>query len=155
MVEREKTDAQSIVEGALGVHLGELDMKQREVAMKVASWCLSNFKEDGKFTSSKLATKTLRALDESLFEIYGEGVDFFMSRARYVYFSDVKKYIWKILRKFTAHSLTSMGMMFGYDHSTVLHNLQKFTALYESDRKFREGYDILEEKVKLKINGYE
>ena len=53
-----------------------------------------------------------------------------------------------MMHNHTKRSLASIGSIVGKDHATVLHSVKTINNLCDTDKKFREMYEFIENRVK-------
>lgn len=57
-----------------------------------------------------------------------------------------------MLKKHTKLSLKFIGQHFGKDHSTVIHALNSVSDRYDTEKKFKTMYELIEYKIKQFLN---
>lgn len=83
------------------------------------------------------------------------GTDPFIERGlRKRVFVQSRQIFLTMMLEHTKRTLESIGNLVGKDHATVLHSQKAVQNMIDTDKRFKELYDTINSKVKLKINNH-
>ena len=136
---------------AFGDEWQDLTTKEKRVASRSVRWCIEHQAQLPSRAEAPL-TKTivLLAIDESLKEIYGRGIEFYQRRDRRRATVDVRNMAMLLYYNRTRSTLTEIGTIFGLTHATVIHGIANVRDLCDTSREYRGAFQRLKIKVQEK-----
>lgn len=87
-------------------------------------------------------------------EVYGVSVDDIIGRSRKRRITDARHMAIYLTRHKTLLSTTDIGDIFGRDHATVIHSINKVEGMLNFDRLTTESYRLIIEKIQGDNNDY-
>lgn len=119
--------------------------KEKDLVERVLNWCIENpsiLPKEPIFKPS-WSDLMLKAMDESLRELYGANLGYFMKRRRDRERVEVRNQLFSIYREKTSVTLQTMEKIFCYNHATIIHGIEMHKTLCKYDRGYKEKYDSL------------
>lgn len=139
----------SVVEQIVGTEMySNLSPLARTACERVRAYYTQGKKLRGRFDKEK------QAIDDAIWEKNGVTLDTIMKKSRMGEMVELRGMIWTIFRDLTGSGITEQQRIFGWDHSTIYHNINicRDRMMY---RDYAQRFNELKESVKQKLNSYE
>lgn len=139
----------TIEEQIFGDDWARLSVDKKDIADRVLSWCVENRAElpDKPIYKALWSDKVAEVVNDTLLEVYGKGIGFYMQKNRSRKIYDIRTTIFAILYALTNCTAISLARRYGYHHTTVLHALREHDNLMQTDREYKEKFNNLESKI--------
>lgn len=140
---------------AFGDDWQDLSLGEKKVANRAVRWCIEHQAQLPSRAEAPL-TKTivLHAIDESLKELYGRGIEFYQRRDRRRSTVDVRNMAMLLYYNRTRSTLAEVGKAFGLTHPTVIHGLASVRDICDTSREYRGAFQRLKTKVQEKCENF-
>lgn len=136
---------------AFGDDWQDLTISEKRAASRAVRWCIEHQAQLPSRAETPLTkADVLLAIDESLMEIYGKGLDFYARRDKRRSTVDVRNMAMLLYYNRTRDTLTETGRIFGLHHATVIHGMALVRDLCDQSRDFRGAFQRLKTKVQEK-----
>lgn len=125
---------------------------QKDIVEKVLVWCANNREEIPIEPISRTfwGAKLIEVIDESLKELYGRGIDYYMEKRREQERVDMRNKIFYIIWRKSRYTLTSIGELFDFHHSTIIHALKSHETLCKYSKEYESSYEQLLKTIEEK-----
>lgn len=84
--------------------------------------------------------------------VYGVSVDDIIGRSRKRAITDARHVAIYLTRHNTLLTMTDIGDIFGRDHATVIHSINKVEDMLKFDRLMKENYRLISKKIQSNDN---
>ncbi|WP_342265331.1 chromosomal replication initiator protein DnaA [Cardinium endosymbiont of Philonthus spinipes] len=135
------------LEGVLISLIAHASLTKRDINIELAQQVLKHIVQQ-----QPTAETTIEALQEQVVAYYNISLDDLKGKSRKKEIVSARQVAMHLIKKYTTHSLKSIGAYFGgRDHTTVIHAIQVIDDLLNKDPEYARCYASLENKIKLTI----
>lgn len=135
------------LEGVLISLIAHASLTKRDINIELAQQVLKHIVEQNMTTQT-----TIESLQQQVVAYYNISLDDLRGKSRKKGIVAARQVAMYLIKKYTTHSLKSIGSYFGgRDHTTVIHAVQVVDNLLNKDAAYAEFYAILENKIKATI----
>ncbi|ROT46944.1 chromosomal replication initiator protein DnaA [Candidatus Cardinium hertigii] len=139
------------LEGVLISLIAHASLARRDINIELAQQVLKHIVQQ----NPTLET-TIEVLQQQVAAHYNISVDDLKGKSRKKEMVVARQAAMHLIKKYTTHSLKSIGAYFGgRDHTTVIHAIQVVEELLHTDPQYAHLYELIEQKIKSSItNSY-
>lgn len=135
------------LEGVLISLIAHASLTKRDINIELAKQVLKHIVQQHPTTQT-----TIEVIQQQVITHFNISLDDLKGKVRKKEIVVARQIAMNLIKKYTSHSLKSIGAYFGgRDHTTVIHAIQVVDDLLNSDPQYAQSYRSLENKIKLSI----
>ena len=134
------------LEGVLISLIAHASLNKEEINLELAKQVLKNIVQE---THTEVS---MDYIQKAVAAHYSVSLESLKSKSRKREFVTARQIAMYFAKKYTNHSLKSIGHYFGgRDHSTVIHALQTVNNMLDTEPRFKLSFKDIQQKIKLKV----